>query len=110
MGLLTGIAPLLLGLYYWRAADPAWQTMVFTSLVLSQMAFAFAVRSERESVFKIGLFSNPAMIGAISLTIVLQMVVIYVPFAQDIFSTVPLDAEHLAIALVLARCRSSGLS
>lgn len=102
MGMLTGVSPLVLGLYLWRTADPAWQTMVFTSLVLSQMAFALAVRSERESVFKIGLFSNRAMIGAVSLTFLLQMLVVYLPIAQEFFYTVPLDAGHLAVALVFS--------
>jgi Ca2+-transporting ATPase len=102
LGLLMGLAPLLLGFYYWNAGDPAWQTMVFTALVMSQMAFALSVRSERESVFKIGLFSNPAMLSAIGLTILLQLLVIYVPILQDFFKTVPLDLEHLVIALVLS--------
>jgi Ca2+-transporting ATPase len=100
MGLLMGIAPLALGYAFWIAADPAWQTMLFTTLVLSQMAFAFAVRSERESIFEIGLLTNPAMLGAIGLTIVLQLLVVYVPFMQDFFYTVPLDPIHLVIALI----------
>ncbi len=102
MGLMMGLAPLLMGLYYWHEGDPAWQTMVFTALVLSQMAFALAVRSERESVFKIGIFSNPSMLGAIGLTIVLQLLVIYLPFLQGFFQTDPLDPQHLIIALVLS--------
>jgi Ca2+-transporting ATPase len=102
MGLLMGIAPLLLGLYYWNANDPAWQTMVFTALVLSQMAFAFAVRSEQESVFKVGIFSNPAILGAIALTVGLQMIVVYLPFAQNVFETDPLDVEHLVVALIFS--------
>ena len=102
MGLLMGIAPLAMGLYYYRLEDPAWQTMVFTALVMSQMALALAVRSERESVFKIGFFSNPAILGAIGLTIVLQLLVIYLPFLQEFFDTEPLDAEHLIIALALS--------
>jgi Ca2+-transporting ATPase len=100
MGLLMGIAPLTLGYAFWIAGDPAWQTMLFTALVLSQMSFAFAVRSERESVFQIGLFTNPAMLGAIGLTILLQLLVVYVPLMQDFFYTVPLDPEHLVIALI----------
>ena len=76
--------------------------MVFTSLVLSQMAFAFAVRSERESVFNIGLFTNPAILGAIALTIGLQLLVVYLPFAQGIFETEALNVEHLVVALVFS--------
>ena len=64
--------------------------MVFTTLTLSQMGHALAIRSGRESFFKIGLFTNKALLGAVLLTFVLQLVVVYVPFMQDLFKTVAL--------------------
>ena len=76
--------------------------MVFTALVMSQMAFALSVRSERESVFAIGLFSNRAMLGALAMTAALQLLVIYLPLGQSIFHVVPLNVEHLGIALLLS--------
>ncbi len=101
IGLVLGLAPLALGYYHWQAGDPAWQTMIFTTLVLSQMALAIGARSERESIFRIGLLSNRPMIGAILLTIVLQLGVIYVPFARSFFETEPLDAQHLLLSLAV---------
>jgi Ca2+-transporting ATPase len=101
VGLLMGLAPLLLGYFYWRAGDAGWQTMAFTTLVLSQMALALAARSERESLFQIGFFSNRAMVGAVMLTLVLQLGAIYLPFAQLFFKTTPLSVQDLAISLAL---------
>jgi Ca2+-transporting ATPase len=83
--------------------DPrVWQTMVFTTLGLSQMGNALAVRSDRITVAKLGLFGNPLLIGAVLLTLVLQLAVIYVPFLQGVFNTAPLDLEHLLICLGLS--------
>ncbi|TNF52070.1 calcium-translocating P-type ATPase, PMCA-type, partial [bacterium] len=67
-----------------------WQTMVFTVLCLSQMGHVLAIRSERESLFKMGLFSNTLLLGAVLLTFALQMATIYVPFLNPIFKTAPL--------------------
>ncbi len=102
MGLLMGLAPLALGYFAWRAGDPGWQTMTFTALVLSQMTFALAVRSERESLSAIGILSNPAMVGAVLLTFVLQLIVVYFPPAQTFFDTQALSARDLILSLVLA--------
>jgi Ca2+-transporting ATPase len=79
-----------------------WQTMVFTVLSLSQLANVMAIRSERQSLFKIGVFSNMSLIGAVGLTVVLQMAVIYLPFANKIFKTQPLTFGEMAICLGLS--------
>jgi Ca2+-transporting ATPase len=65
------------------------------------MGHALAVRS-RESLFKVGLFSNKALLGAVLLTFVLQMAVVYVPFLQNLFRTAPLSAGELVLSLVLS--------
>lgn len=77
-----------------------WQTMVFTVLTLSQMGNALATRSERESLFRQGLFSNRYLVGAVFLTTALQLLLIYVPFFNDVFKTAPLSAAELAICLL----------
>jgi len=79
-----------------------WQTMVFTILCLSQMGNAFALRSERESLFKIGIFSNMYMFGAVVLTFVLQMCIIYIPQLNPIFKTTPLNLRDLLITLIIS--------
>ena len=78
VGLLIGA--LCLGVQAWAlrgggddAATPHWQTMVFTVLTLSQMAHLLAIRSERESLFSLGLASNLPLLAAVVLTLVLQL-------------------------------------
>ncbi len=84
------------------ADSRVWQTMVFTTLGLSQMGNALAVRSDRMTLLQLGIFSNRLLIGAVLLTFLLQMAVVYVPFLQDIFNTASLSLEHLLICLGLS--------
>ncbi len=79
-----------------------WQTMVFTVLCLSQMGNAFSIRSERQSFFSLGVFSNMSMMSAVLLTFVLQMAVIYVPVFNTIFKTAPLSLFELTITLLIS--------
>lgn len=99
IGLIMGIVSLLLGYIEWRQGNPAWATMVFMTLTLSQMGNALAIRSDRDSLFRIGLMSNRPLLGAVLLTFALQLAVTYVPFLQDIFNTQALTAGELAISL-----------
>jgi len=78
-----------------------WQTMVFTVLVFSQLTLALAERSNRESFFAIGVFTNPYMVGAVALTFGLQAAVIYVPFLQKFFRTSALSFRELGICLLV---------
>lgn len=80
----------------------SWQTMIFTVLALSQMGHALAVRSEKASLFKQGLLSNLFLLGAVFLTLILQLLIIYMPALQSIFKTQPLSATELALALTLS--------
>ena len=99
LGLLMGLVSLGVGFFAWLSGDPAWQTMAFTTLTMAQMGNALAVRSERYNLWQIGLLSNRLILGAVLLTLVLQMAVVYLPFLQEIFKTVPLSAGDLAISL-----------
>ncbi len=103
IGALMGLISLAVGYVYWLN-DPqgVWQTMVFTILVFAQMGNALAIRSNTESVFKIGLFSNRLMVIAIATTFILQLVLIYVPFFQRFFNTKPLSALDFTIALLIS--------
>jgi Ca2+-transporting ATPase len=108
VGILMGIISLGVGYVYWLrdAAEGAeastWQTMVFTTLTLAQMGNALAIRSNIDSFFTIGLRTNPAAIGSVVLTLGLQLLVIYVGFFQQFFSTVGLGLTDLIIALLLS--------
>jgi Ca2+-transporting ATPase len=69
---------------------PIWRTVAFATLTLSELLRAFTARSERISVFKLGIFSNKTMNIAVVFSIVVVIAVIYVPFLQVIFGTVSL--------------------
>jgi Ca2+-transporting ATPase len=68
------------------------QTMAFTTLTLFQLFNVLNARSDQRSAFA-GLFTNRWLWGSILLSIVLHLAVIYVPFLQKAFSTVPLNAD-----------------
>ena len=80
------------------------RTMGFTILVFAQLFNAIASRSARQSA-SVGLFSNKWLWGAIGLSVVLQLVVIYVPFLNSAFGTTPLGpwawVECICLAAVV---------
>jgi len=99
VGGLMGFITMAIQYFGWQAGNPAWRTMVFTTLCLAQMGNALAIRSDRHSLFSIGVFSNPALVGAVLLTFGLQLAVVYVPVLQTIFKTVALNPLELAVCL-----------
>jgi Ca2+-transporting ATPase len=99
VGLLMGLVVLGVGYGYWSAGAAQWQTMVFLTLTLAQMAHVLAIRSDHDSLFRIGLRSNRPLLGAVMLTFVLQLALVYVPLLQGFFTTVALSARDLAIGL-----------
>lgn len=100
VGLLLGFVCLFTQAIFLKNGH--WQTMVFTVLCLSQMGNVLAQRSERNSVFAIGFFANIPLLGAFVLTLVLQLMTIYVPFLNPIFRTKPLSLAELVITLGLS--------
>ncbi|MCP5072092.1 MAG: cation-translocating P-type ATPase [Rhodobacteraceae bacterium] len=79
-----------------------WQTVVFTVLTVSQLFHSMAIRSETESLITIGILSNPAMLGAVVLTIALQLTIIYLPIFNEIFHTQPLPLFDLGVCFALS--------
>ncbi|ORZ10121.1 PMR1-type calcium-transporting P-type ATPase [Absidia repens] len=71
-------------------------TMTFTTFVFFDMFNALACRSEKQSIFKIGLFSNRMFNLAVGGSILSQLLVIYLPFFQNIFQTDALSLYDLA--------------
>ena len=84
------------------AADATANTMAFATLTLSQLFHAFDVRSEDQSLFRIGLFSNKAMNEAFLVGLAMQMSVLCLPPLQKIFSVVFLAPAEWLVVLVLA--------
>jgi Ca2+-transporting ATPase len=102
VGLLMAGVVLFVQAWSIKTGHAHWQTMVFTVLCLTQLGHVLAIRSEKESLFRMGLFSNKYLLGAVLLTFVLQMVTIYVPALNPVFRTEPLTTGELVITLVLS--------
>ncbi len=79
-----------------------WQTMTFTTLTVAQLVHSMVIRSETESLFTIGVFSNKSLLGAVLLTVMLQLAVIYLPPLQVIFKTQALSAGELAFCFAMS--------
>ncbi len=102
VGLLMGATTLLTQAWAYHSGTTHWQSMVFTVLTLSQLGHVLAVRAERASLFSIGLFSNPLLLAAVSLTFLLQMATLYIPVLNNVFKTQPLNLSELLLCLVLS--------
>jgi Ca2+-transporting ATPase len=96
VGLLIGGLTLATQAWTWTRNEAEWQTMVFTVLVIAQLFHCLAIRSERLSLASIGLFSNPALVVAILVTVLAQLAVIYLPPLNTVFRTQPLSGTQLA--------------
>jgi len=87
----------------WRGIDvQAAETMAFVTLSLCELFRAYTVRSERASLFTIGIFSNKYMQYAVGLSITLLLLVCSVPFLQPIFNTHFLTPREWGLVMGLA--------
>lgn len=108
IGGTLGIMSLALGYWAWstglEAANgaPAWNTMVFMLLTMAQMGHALGLRSHTRSLFTMNPFGNPILLGAVVLTLVLQLAAVYLPFFNELFGTNPLTLGQLLLCLVLS--------
>jgi Ca2+-transporting ATPase len=102
VGVLMGGVALLTQAWAMHDGSAHWQSMVFTVLTLSQLGQILAVRSEHESVFRIGLLSNRYLAVTVALTFLLQMATLYVPALNAVFKTQPLSAGELGLCLALS--------
>ncbi len=98
-------AAVLAAFVYGRRSFPgdlvAAQTLAFVTLTTSELLRAFTSRSERNSIFSIGVFSNRWMLLAVSSSLLLLMAVLYVPFLQPFFSVMPLGLREWLVILPL---------
>jgi len=75
--------------------------MAFVTLSASELIRAYTSRSERASLFRIGVFSNKFMQYAVSLSVVLLLAVVYIPFFQGVFDTQSLGLTEWSLVLPL---------
>jgi len=99
VGSLIGLLALGLGALYFFNGRPEWQTMLFTFLAFAQVFQALAARSSRDSLFRLGLFSNPLLAALALIVMGLQLAVLYIPFVSDFFGVLPLSVQDLSVAI-----------
>jgi Ca2+-transporting ATPase len=101
MALLMGVGIFLV--FNWAQTARSIQearTVTFCTMVTFEWFRAFNARSDEITAFKLGIFRNKWLIISISVAILLQMAVIYVPAFQPAFKTVPLGWEDWSIILL----------
>ena len=77
------------------------RVMAFSTTIFAQNVHAFNVRSNKYSVFELGLLSNPYLVMAFCIVVLSELVIIYAPIFQPIFKTVPLTLSDWAIVVSL---------
>jgi P-type Ca2+ transporter type 2C len=100
----AGVNPIIYLIQHdWRGVDvQSAETMAFVTLSLCELFRAYTVRSERISLFRLGVFSNRFMQYAVGFSLILLMLVVNVPFLQPIFNTSFLSPREWIVVLGLA--------
>jgi P-type Ca2+ transporter type 2C len=99
VGILIGLLSIGVQWYELKINSGHWQTIVFTVLCFCQLWHVLAIRSDNRSLFRQGFFTNKPLLGAVILTVLLQLAVIYIPQLNKFFHTQPLSITELLIAI-----------
>lgn len=84
------------------------RSMALTTLVFAQLFYVFECRSEQFSPFELGFFSNRFLIFAVICSVFMQLLILYLPFFQHVFKTVPLDGWQWVLILLISGFRLLG--
>ncbi|MFW6268743.1 MAG: HAD-IC family P-type ATPase, partial [Bacillota bacterium] len=104
-GMLIGISTIfafLLAIFKLEAGVITARTMAFSTLVFSQLFFVFSCRSENRSVWQMSPLGNKYLIFAVFLSIIMQLLVIYHPFLNELFQTTILNTNQWIIVLIFS--------
>jgi Ca2+-transporting ATPase len=99
IGIVFAIITITLMYWSYHQNSETWKTMVFTTLCVSQMGHAIAVRSKTRLTVEVNPFSNPYVLGAVAITTLLQLMLIYVEPLRNFFGTDVLSPTELAVCL-----------
>lgn len=98
LGLMIGAATLILFLVYLRSPEAKARTIAFTALVVFEIVRLQMIRSE----YRLSLFSNKFLVCGVGASLLLQILVLYVPFLNIVFETVPLGLTDWLWIIVAA--------
>jgi Ca2+-transporting ATPase len=88
----------LAGKYYGMSLSTC-RTLALGTLIMSQLIHVFECRSEKHSIFEIKLFTNPYLVGAVLISVIMLCSILYVPFLQGVFKTVALNFGQWMIVI-----------
>lgn len=100
MGLLA-LSAYWLALSWGRSLVEA-HTMAFLTMSLSQLVHSFNARSLDHSLFYLGVATNRHLVYAFTVSLLLQLAVMFVPFLSSVFGTTVLNAHDWAVVLGLS--------
>jgi P-type Ca2+ transporter type 2C len=103
-GTLIGICTVLAflaGKYYGMGLNAS-RTLALGTLIMSQLIHVFECRSEKHSIFEISIFTNLYLVGAVLISVTALCCILYIPFLQEIFKTVPLNLQQWSIVMFLS--------
>ncbi|GIW54161.1 MAG: calcium-transporting P-type ATPase, PMR1-type [Nitrospiraceae bacterium] len=75
------------------------RTVTFTTMVLAQLFHAFNCRSDRRSIFSIGVFSNRPLLWAVGISAALQVLIVVLPAAREVFKVSAFDPQHWILVI-----------
>jgi Ca2+-transporting ATPase len=90
-----------LAFHYFQPSPPTARTMAFSVLAMGPLFHAFNARSNR-SALAVGIFSNPTLLWAVTLGLVLQGIAVYTPSLQAVFGTSALSLKEVLVTLSLS--------
>jgi Ca2+-transporting ATPase len=91
---LVTIAAFIYCLYVLHDELTQARTVAFTVLVVAQLFHAFNCRSERRSIFSLGVFTNRSLVMATAGSMALQAAIVVTPWSHAIFGVTTLDVQH----------------
>jgi Ca2+-transporting ATPase len=100
IGLLT-LGAFVLEYYVMGGSAERARVMAFSTTIFAQNIHAFNVRSNKFSIFELGLFSNRWLVAAFGTVILSELAIIYLPIFQPIFKTTPLTLQDWSIVVIL---------
>lgn len=103
LGMIAGLTAYFYGLNQGGMNETMARTMAFTALVFFQLVLVFNCRNERKTAFEISPTSNFYLVTAVAISILLQLIVIYVPVIQILFGTTGLGINEW-IVIILVSC------
>ncbi|MCS6885580.1 MAG: cation-translocating P-type ATPase [Acidobacteriota bacterium] len=100
MSLLLGMLLVVEAFYLYSEGFANWQTILLTTLIVSRMSLILSAKSWNESLFT-RFLTNVPLLGAVALTLLLQLAIVYLPIFNRLFGTLPLAVTELILACVL---------